>query len=131
METYYIITVEFPLMAETNEIAIRTYIKVLFLGIIVFPIIILGSKAEGLLSTISGIIIAIIAVYALYLIFWVGGSICDEVYAQKYPNREPKLNGPISGSEKDVASVVFGSLLFTLLFGLIMGGTIMWLSGLL
>jgi len=117
--------------SETTETVIRTYIMVLFLGIIAFPIIILGSKVEGLLSTISGIIIAIIAVYALYLIFWVGGSICDEMYAQKYPNRELKLNGTISGSEKDVASSVFGSLLFTLLFGLIISGAIMWLFGLL
>ena len=114
-----------------DKTAITTYKKVLFLGFISPPIAIFSLKVDGLLSTVSGIITAIVAIYALYLVFWVGAGICDEEYSRKYPNKELKVNIPLSRSEREIASVVFGSLLLTLLFGLLVSGIVMWLLGLL
>jgi len=114
-------------MAGIDETKITTYKKVLLLGIISPPIAMFSLKADGLLSTISGIITAIVVIYALYLVFWIGASICDEEYVRKYPNKELKINVPFSKAEKEIASVVFGSLILTLLLGLFVGGIVMWL----
>jgi len=104
---------------------------VLFLGFILPPTGYLHSMFQGTVSTIIGLVIAIIVIYSLYLIFWASGSICDEAYERQYPNKRIDPSSPISRAEKDVATAVLGSLIITLVLGMLASGAIMWIMGVL